>query len=393
MRSLYPTILAILLYFFAIPQFNIGALDISGIPFKYYSSAIMGRGGAYVSSPEGYNSLFTNPAGFSSEKGTVTIASAGSWAYIEPHKALPLASSISNSGLKGSLNILGEQITSEGFGWGAASGIGYAGRGLGLGFLGVLDSYFHGSDITSASGDVVATFAFIGGLSFSLNFIGMKVSIGGDVRPMVRIHSPIESSGITNMLTTLADGGDILTALNSETSYHGVGLAIDMGIIADISPFSIGINVRDLGGTRFNYTRGTFGDDFGRVLQGRFPEGGAIDAQSQIPMEINAGASFHPDLGVAGIFIDPAFYIDIQDITAPLREERSILTMLHAGTEVKLLSFLKARAGINQGHLTLGAGFRFIALDVNAAFFTRELGSRRGEHSSSALVIDAALSF
>ncbi|MFP4550594.1 MAG: hypothetical protein ACLFNT_07305 [Spirochaetales bacterium] len=51
-------------------------------PFTPENPSLMGRGGAFTASPEGYNSFFTNPAGFAGD-GELTLGSATLWAFMD----------------------------------------------------------------------------------------------------------------------------------------------------------------------------------------------------------------------------------------------------------------------------------------------------------------------
>jgi len=51
-------------------------------PFAPENPSVMGRGGSFTATANGYNSFFTNPAGFAGE-GEFTVASANTWAFMD----------------------------------------------------------------------------------------------------------------------------------------------------------------------------------------------------------------------------------------------------------------------------------------------------------------------
>ena len=71
----------------------------------------------------------------------------------------------------------------------------------------------------------------------------------------------------------------------------------------------------------------------------------------------------------------------------------SALDLLHAGAEVRLLSFITLRGGINRGWLSAGAGVRLIFIDLNFAVFTEELGALPGDDPRSGVALQAAIRF
>lgn len=388
----------IICLFLALPVFGQSGTALDSPPFRPMSPRIWGQGGGYTAIAEGYESLFTNPAGYALESGkkgrSITLMGLNSWFYARPDYVLPFTYQLSQGAdLADSVDIITDQITAGGFGIGTSAGMGYVGNGLGLGFITVLDSYLYGQSLLGAEGEIHATFAFIGGLAFSFQMGGSTLYLGGDVRPMLRMYAPIENSAVLGMLTSLVQGGSILSALNDEPSYSGIGLAVDVGALLTYRGLSFGLSMRDIGGTSFKYHTGTYGEDFGGLLSARLPEGGPIDTLAVTPMDLSIGLAYNPVMSKLGWLIDPSVYVEVQDITGAVRENRSFWTMLHGGTEVKLLSFFNLRAGISQGYLTFGGGFKLLILDLNAALFTRELGLYSGDRPNTGIAIEAALRF
>jgi hypothetical protein len=370
----------------------------NGPSFAPLSPKILGQGGGYTAIAEGYEALFTNPAGFAMETGRkgreITIVSANPWFYGRPDYLLPFTYELTQGAdLASSVSLISDQITTGGFGVGSSVGIGYVGKGLGLGFISVFDSYLYGQKLLGAEGEVHLTFAFIGGLAVPLKLGKIEILIGGDVRPMLRIYSPLENQAVLGILSALINDESIFSVLNPQKSYSGIGLAVDAGILMKFGGLSLGFSARDILGTKFYYNTGTFENDFGGFLSGNIPEGGAIEATALTPTNLSLGLSYRPRFEKIQWLFDPVVYLEAQDLLGLIQGRQTFWTTLHGGLEVKLLSFFNIRGGISQGYLTFGGGFKLLAVDINAAIFTRELGTTAGDRPNSGVTVEAAVRF
>ncbi len=354
---------------------------------------IMAQGGSFIADVNGYSAMFYNPAGFASKKSSITLSSTSLWLYANPLNTYKLVREITNNSPDMITTINGE-ITTGGVGFGASEGIGIITRGLGLGIVFMMDSYMYGPNTLGIEGDLNATIGFIGGYAINLSLLGINLKIGGDLRPMVRVRVPLANNDAIGLLMSFSQGGDVMSALNDVNAYHGFGLGLDLGTIAELGPFKFGLSVRDLGGTRFYYTSDTV-SAVSESFQsgGGFPEGSEVSNVYAIPMNVSAGASFHPDLGILSFLIDPSVHVDLDDIVGVIANGRSMWTLLHGGAEVKLLSLFSVRGGINQGYITMGAGVHLLFLDFNMAVFTRELGKHVGDIPNSGMTFELALRF
>ena len=371
------------------------AAEITEIPFLPMSPEIMGRGGSFIADAHGYNAFFYNPAGFSRESGSFTLGDATMWVYSRPDALASLGRQFvsGNSTPFSILSFLNNQVTTGGFGIGASFGIGYVGNGLGLGVVLIEDSMLYGPTLLAMSGDLTFTLGFIGGLSVPFDVLGMKVHVGGDVRPMIRAHALLTNSVALDVITALASGGSMLTALNAADTVYGVGIGLDLGVIAELGWFTFGLSVRDLGGTQFKYDLNSFGIVFDAITtQVQFPAGTAVtDDHYVIPMDIALGIGLHPDMGLLNDFFDPSFSVDLHNLVGALSGTTSFWALLHAGVELKLLSLFSLRAGYSGGFLTLGAGVKLLIFDMNFAVFTQELGANVGDRSSSGASLNVAI--
>ncbi|MBN2050227.1 MAG: conjugal transfer protein TraF [Spirochaetales bacterium] len=390
-------LLIVLTILICLTGFAFGQETILTAPFVPQSPEVMGQGGSFTAIAAGYNSLFTNPAGFGSEKGSLTIVSANPWVYVRPDQVIDFV-----AGLEGSENpemallpLINDQVTAGGFGIGFSTGLGWTGKGLGLGVVGMVDSHIVGDTLLGASGHATATVGLIGGLAIPFNIFGMKLTVGGDVRPMYRAYIPMDNTVVIGLLRSLSEeGSDPLTYLMTQSAYAGVGLGIDLGAMLDIGPFTVGLSMRDLFGTRFNFGQSTLEDIVASLeTEGALPEGTDVQDTYMIPMEINVGAAWHPDLGGFSFILDPKVHVDLKDPIGIIRDKRSPWTLLHIGAEAKMFRFISLRGGFNQGYITGGVGMKLLFLDINASFFTLERGMYIGDKPNSGVTLEAALRF
>ena len=361
-------------------------------PFAPVSPVFMGQGGSCIADAQGFGALFSNPAGFSRSKGAFTVTSSTSWVYSRPDLFLTqIAQAMVGTQTPNSfLNYINSQLTTGGLGAGSSMGMGYVGDGFGLGAAFIVDSLLFGPTLLGVTGDLTATLGFIGGISLPFEIGGTKVHVGADVRPMIRMHSPITYVTANAIISALQTGGNVISALNSATTYYGSGIGLDLGAIAEIGWFSVGVSIRDLGGTQFNYSSNTFGALTTTLAsQGGFPSGSGVGDRFVIPMDVGLGVTFHPDLGTTKLFFDPRFSFDMRNINGAIDGSADFWTVFHLGTEIRLLNMFTVRGGLNQGYLTLGGGIKIFFLDMNVAIFTQELGAHLGDRPNAGMTISA----
>jgi hypothetical protein len=298
----------------------------------------------------------------------------------------------------GLFSLINDQITGGGFGIGASTGIAYAAKGLGLGMVIVTDSYFWGPTLLGMTGDVTATVGFMGGMSFPLQAGPFLIHVGGTLRPMVRIHTLLPNADALAMFMSLQAGDTLMTALGTANAVYGVGVALDVGAIAELGWFTFGLSIRDVGGTVFNYSIddfATLATVFGSEL--RLPPGSTVADRYVIPMDVSLGVAFHPVFGKFNKVLDPTLHVDLTNmvnvIGGAIAGDNSAWTMVHLGAELRLLGVFSAWAGLNQGYFTFGAGLDLFVVDINASLFTRELGRYLGDRPSSGATLEVAIRF
>jgi hypothetical protein len=257
---------------------------------------------------------------------------------------------------------------------GAQAGLGYVGNGIGLGLFANAEATVDGTNILQAYGTAYNTITFVGGLGLTFG----RLNLGIAVRPTVFGYSRVNAAPI---LSSYLSGGTIdFATMFTSTVYYGSGLGVDVGALYELGPFSFGLAVRDLLRTQINYSKTDFDTYLGALTSASLPVGSALSADElanawTIPMKVNAGVQFNPDLGVLTYLIDPKLSVDLLDMTSAIRTWQSgeqvtvdqVVGMLNFGGEVNLLRFLAVRAGYYGGYLSAGVGLDIFLLDINAA--------------------------
>ncbi len=343
---------------------------------------IIGQGGAFTAKAHGYGALVTNPAGFSMKDGSFTLLTANAAPYFMPtEENIDSIELLMGDHPENEIEALTKIITQNGIGANVnVGGFGIVGKGLGLGVIIDADTYGSGKTALGSSFDGALTATGIAGLAFKIGTDDFGLNVGGDVRFMQRIK--MANIGIL----------DLLSDDSAIDVYTGNALAIDLGAIFQLGTLSVGASVRDIGGTQFSYEmQDVDSDDFDLLGSGS----GIIDNSIyKIPMSGTLGVNYHPDFGGLSFLIDPSFSLDYQHVFYAEKEnETSFWYGVHAGTEVKVLKFIKLRAGINQGYVTAGVGAKLLFLDINASYFTREMGKFAGSQPNKGVVLEAAIRF
>lgn len=103
---------------------------------------------------------------------------------------------------------------------------------------------------------------------------------------------------------------------------------------------------------------------------------------------MQAGVMYH---GTSGGFLLRRFDVGLEFTDLFNRQGVSFWQKINAGTEMSILGgLLTARGGIHQGYPTYGLGFRFLVIKVDAAYFTREMGSNPGQDPSDQYMVQAS---
>lgn len=380
--------LLLLLFFITLPL-SADPKTVYEPPFFPQSAEIMAQGGSFNANAQEFYSLFSNPAAYAGETTSFTIMSSMPWLYAFPDAAVFEALAGIGSDPFGAIAGLNDILVGPGFGAGTSVGMGYVGNGLGLGLIGMADVFASGPNTLGINVDSNITIGFIGGFALPIPIGPVTLKVGGALRPMYRVRVP--KLGISAFASMLSDDGD--TAELTAPVYHGVGLGLDGGVIAEFGPIIAGVALRDLFGTSFQYSSSTLTELIDALSVGSLPQGGepvSEDVNYVIPMTAHLGAAFHPKFGAFSEIIDPIIHVNYEVPVVMETERPSFWSSFHAGVEIAFFSTLRLRAGLNQGYLTAGAGLHLLFFDINFAYFGRELGNFAGSKQNQGVTAELA---
>lgn len=171
----------------------------------------------------------------------------------------------------------------------------------------------------------------------------------------------------------------------------GFGLAVDLGASLDFGPMlSVGLAVRDIS-TKLNFVEEELGIVIDTLSNGTLPDTGT-PLEYQPSPTITFGASLSPIPVKLRKLLDVTVTAEIQDPLRVMEEESSLWNLFHVGAEADLLGgFLSARAGVNKGWISMGAGIDLIIFELNVALFTEELGQRPGDRPRTGVSAELAI--
>jgi hypothetical protein len=347
----------------------------------------MGTGGAFSAVTWGYDSFYGNPAGFASGRAQLTLADASVWAYVKPTEAniasvQDLASGTPDVGAFAGL--ASSLLTENGLGAGLSFGLGYAGRGLGIGAFVVGDAVASGQTILGAKLQSSVNASAVIGLGVPLNFGDfMSLRLGADVRPSVRLEAANGGWAFASLLGALTGsstpGGASIT---DQLVVAGFGIALDAGAQLSLGSLSFGLAIRDI---MPNFPMMT--ESLADLQANPNLQFDANSATATAIPSVTAGVAWRP-VFIKGI-LEPGVYFEVQDPVSVIKDKESVWNLLHAGADLKLLSMVTLRGGINRGWLSAGVGLNLFLVEINAAVFTEELGSHPGDFGRTGVSVQA----
>jgi len=146
--------------------------------------------------------------------------------------------------------------------------------------------------------------------------------------------------------------------------YQGSVVGVDLGVVYQATPrLLIGAAWYDLLTTRFNWER-------------KNGQGTAPPPADRLDSELRLGASYSLPVGFEFLVKNVVLALDINE---PFDGDVTFFKKLHMGASAAALSFVRLRAGLNQGYPTFGVGLDFSVLQLDYAFYGEELGQYAGQ--------------
>jgi hypothetical protein len=195
---------------------------------------------------------------------------------------------------------------------------------------------------------------------------------------------------VTQFISAMTKGGDIQAVAMGQKVNAGFGLAFDAGAqLMLLDSITVGLSIRDLTPTYMADTE-TLQNLADQLSSGNLMSSTGSYTGKFLPA-IYAGLSWAPRL--IPFLLEPAFYFEIQNPVAVIKDNASIWNLMHAGVDVKLLSILNVRAGLNSGYYSAGIGINLLFLEANVAVFTEELGVHPGDNGRTGVSAQAVIRF
>lgn len=113
------------------------------------------------------------------------------------------------------------------------------------------------------------------------------------------------------------------------------------------------------------------------------------DDADEIPQQLNAGISIHPDLWI----FKNTLALDVVDLTKNVEGEDDFYKRVHMGAEIKLPYVLSLRVGANQGYPSFGATIDLWIIRLAYAYYKEEVGTVAGQKDDARHVGQIAIGF
>jgi hypothetical protein len=373
------------------------------VTFTPTSTRIEGMGGSGISTSNGLDSLYMNPANLASQKFSMYLPAVSITAYnVKNIIDSGIIQDImdGNAGPTTAAKYLdtieaakGDLLTTD-----IATGFAGGGFALALNFQEQLHNIDTGSD-TNVVIELNAAASVGLGINIGLVEDFLSVDVGATARPTYKAYTQ-KISGQGLFTTIMTDSENLANSLMEDNMLSaGYAIPVDVGVNINL-PIGLRLSgvMRNLNG---NYTMRDYSEAGAWVnemlafaSQDPIYDDEAPTATVSgertivVPSTIDLGFGWSPDLG--GL-LSPTISIDLVDVEAMMAEmetnDQAFWNYMRAGAELKLLSIVNARFGINQGYMSLGAGFDLLLFHIDASYYWREYGQNIGDRPVDALSV------
>lgn len=349
----------------------------------------LGAGGTSLLFSIGYDSFFGNPAGFAGP-GSLTLGDASFWGYapITPSSLKTINYVFSGQASKEDFETAIDDFLAENnqIGFGGAIGLGWAGKGIGLGTNIVSEALLYGADFASSKVIVRNQLNVIAGYALPINLGFIKIALGVDARGFYRLDSVADSwnDGYDIVMAAIGSGAEFGALIAPKAMRGGLGYAFDAGATIAIGPLSAGFMARNL------IARIQLGDTtiYDMVINADFP----VDGTNLVTLEPVYTAGLKLSINEKGL-VAPSLYLETDDIPGIAEaistgspDTSNLLSSIRAGGELKLLGIFVLRGGLNSNLLSVGAGIDLYIVRADIAMFQESLGAYQNHSGITARV-------
>ena len=365
------------------------------------SPELLSAGGAYISIEKGLPALFSNPAILARIPGTVSYFNQTAWMHNELQHIVPTLFDLF-SGSQGYISTdpgLEPLLEKSGFGFGGSIVSGYYGNNFAVALALANDLLLYGNEYPERLYGLFNTdLRLIISLAYPFTIGIVDIAVGFSIEPFYRIHSELNSAETLDLLMRYFNvgGSGASSFLHGENTLYGGGVAVHPGILVVIDDLvSIGFTVRDIGGTRINYSRTSLQNVLYRLERFSLPaealpgeEGYLSGVTHTLPTRFRLGVAYHPLIPELPR-VRPRFSVEVnesifEEINLP---DYNVFHSLHLGVSLTIDNWLETRLGLNQGQFTIGTGFDFGVFELETAWFGKMNNFPEKRFSSHGLII------
>ena len=236
------------------------------------------------------------------------------------------------------------------------------------------------------------------GLRFDITpSISIDVGVSGGLS-VLGYTGLIGTSDVIDMMggSNASTGEDPTLALMKTPLALGYYIPLNVGINVNLPwGFSVGAVGRNLLGSAVGIKMQTTDiesvkNDPMAAASGIFTETEDFTIKMDPTFDIGLGWKFENGLFAPTIAAD---IVDVVGLAESDMSARSFIEHLRAGAEVRILSILDVRGGLNQGYWTIGAGIDLWAIKIDAAYYWQEFGDTIGDYGLDAFTIRFNIGF
>lgn len=264
-------------------------------------------------------------------------------------------------------SVLEQALAANGFGAGFTTGLGWSGKGIGLGLVLSMDVYGSGTNIGDTQGLVQGKLSGILGYSLLLiNTQTVHLTLGADVRPYIRFLGQVGGSDFVSFTAVLA--GKSTDPFLAVPVYVGASAELNAGALLDLNKIiKIGITAHELT-TQQVFEETTIGLLF---LSFSAAETGAVKEFYSMPLlALGAKVDVLSLLGVTGsteVFVT----VQLNDMINAFSAHDLLYEYVGCGLSLSVFNgLLKASAGYSYNSFSFGLTVRAWIMSLEAALFT-----------------------
>ncbi|MBN2861309.1 MAG: hypothetical protein JXK93_13670 [Sphaerochaetaceae bacterium] len=374
-----------------------------GQSFSPTSVRSEGMGGSGLATSRGLESIYINPANLAQQRFALSMPSISLSAYNVKNiidEGIIQDVLDGNAGEATALAYLDTIVAAKGELLTTDIQMGFAGGGFGLSLD--LQEKLHNIDVgadTNIIAEINASAAVA--IAFSLPLIDdlLTVDAGAVVRPTYTAYT--QRIGAQNIINSaFSEGSDILQQfLEDNQLAAGYAVPVDVGVNVN-GPLGVRLSAvaRNLNGvyTMYQYSEaGTWLNEMLALVEAEPVYTGTSSESTEltieVPWSLDLGLGWDIPLGSLSSLVRPTISVDLVDV-ATLQETLAddpdaVWDHLIAGAELRILSMLDARFGLNKGYMSIGAGFDLLLFHIDAAYYWREFGANIGDRPVDALTV------